>query len=427
MHRHRRQPPNSDDMAKPHINLVFIGHVDHGKSTLIGRLLVEKGIVPEKDLRDEAGSFKFAWVMDRFKEERERGLTIDLSYKKLETPKNEITIIDAPGHRDFVKNMITGASQADAAVLVVAADDGIMPQTREHAALAFTLGVDQIVVVINKMDLVNFDRTAYEKLKQDLISLLGGIGYKGADKLLYVPVAAFHGENVTKPSPKMPWYNGPTIAGALEIFREPEKPLDKPLRVPVQDVFSITGVGTVPIGRVETGVLKVGETIVFEPSGASGEVRSIEMHHQPIQQAVPGDNIGFNVRGVTREDIKRGDVAGHPDSPPKVAREFTAKIIVLATPTDITPGFMPLFHCHAANVPGRFEEILQKIDPKTGAAIEERPSYLRKGEAGMVRIVPSKPFVIERVSEIPPLARFAVRHGGQTVAAGMCVDLVPAK
>ena len=427
MHRHRRQLPNSDDMAKPHINLVFIGHVDHGKSTLIGRLLVEKGIVPEKDLRDEAGSFKFAWVMDRFKEERERGLTIDLSYKKLETPKNEITIIDAPGHRDFVKNMITGASQADAAVLVVAADDGIMPQTREHAALAFTLGVDQIVVAINKMDLVNFDRTTYEKLKQDLISLLGGIGYRGADKLLYVPVAAFHGENVTKSSPKMPWYNGPTIAGALEVFREPEKPLDKPLRVPVQDVFSITGVGTVPIGRVETGVLKVGETIVFEPSGASGEVRSIEMHHQPIQQAVPGDNIGFNVRGVTREDIKRGDVAGHPDSPPKVAREFTAKIIVLATPTDITPGFMPLFHCHAANVPGRIEEILQKIDPRTGATIEEKPSCLRKGEAGVVRIVPSKPFVIERVSELPPLARFAVRHGGQTVAAGMCVDLVPAK
>jgi elongation factor 1-alpha len=414
-------------MAKPHINLVFIGHVDHGKSTLIGRLLVEKGIVSEKELRDEAGSFKFAWIMDRLKEERERGLTIDLSYMKLETPKNEITIIDAPGHRDFVKNMITGASQADAAVLVVAADDGIMPQTREHAALAFTLGVDQLVVAINKMDLVNFDRAAYEGLRQDIVSLLSGIGYKGADKLPYVPVAAFHGDNVTKPSPRMPWYDGPTIAEALEVFREPEKPIDKPLRIPVQDVFSITGVGTVPIGRVETGVLKVGETVIFEPSGVSGEVKSIEMHHQPIERAVPGDNIGFNVRGVAREDIRRGDVAGHPDSPPKVAREFTAKIIVLAAPTDIAPGFMPLFHCHSAHVPGRIEEILQKIDPRTGAAIEERPSCLRKGEAGVVRIVPSKPFVIERVSDIPPLARFAVRHGGQTVAAGMCVDLVPAK
>jgi elongation factor 1-alpha len=225
----------------------------------------------------------------------------------------------------------------------------------------------------------------------------------------------------------MPWYDGPTIMEALEVFKEPEKPIDKPLRIPVQDVFSITGVGTVPIGRVETGTLKVGDAVIFEPPGVSGEVRSIEMHHKPLERAVPGDNIGFNVRGISKADVKRGDVVGHPNSPPKVAREFTAKIVVLTTPTDIAPGFMPLFHCHAAHVPGRFEEVLQKVDPRTGAVIEEKPSCLRKGEAGVVRVVPSKPFVIERVAEIPQLARFAVRHGGQTIAAGMCVDLVPAK
>jgi elongation factor 1-alpha len=414
-------------MVKPHINLVFIGHVDHGKSTLIGRLLLELGLISEKDLPEEAGSFKFAWVMDKLKEERERGLTIDISYKKLETSKNVITIIDAPGHRDFVKNMITGASQADAAVLVVAADDGIMPQTREHAALAYTLGVNQLVVAINKMDLVGFDRAVYERLKNELVTLLGGIGYKDTEKLLYVPVAAFDGDNATKPSERMPWYDGPTILQALEIFEEPEKPIDKPLRIPVQDVFSITGVGTVPIGRVETGVLKVGDKVVFEPAGKSGEVRSIEMHHKPQQQAVPGDNIGFNVRGVARADLKRGDVAGHPDKPPMVVREFTAKIIVLAMPTQLEPGFVPLIHCHAAHVPGRIEEILQKIDPRTGSTIEEKPSALRKGEAGVVRIVPTKPMVVERVSEIPPLGRFAMRHGGQTVAAGMCIDLIPAR
>ncbi|MEM2907752.1 MAG: translation elongation factor EF-1 subunit alpha [Candidatus Hadarchaeales archaeon] len=414
-------------MAKPHINLVFIGHVDHGKSTLVGRLLYEMGLISEKDLREEAGSFKFAWVMDRLKEERERGLTIEVSYGRLETSKNEITIIDAPGHRDFVKNMITGASQADAAVLVVAADDGIMPQTREHAALAFTLGVGQLVVAINKMDLVNFDQAAYERLKRDLISLLSGIGYKDAEKLMYVPIAAFHGDNVTKRSERMPWYEGPTILQALETFREPPKPIDKPLRIPVQDVYSITGVGTVPIGRVETGVLKVGDVVVFEPSGVSGEVRSIEMHHQPLQQAVPGDNIGFNVRGIAKTDVKRGDVAGHPHAPPTVAREFTAKIIVLTVPTAISPGFTPLFHCHAASVPGRIEEIVQKIDPRTGEVIEDKPSALRKGEAGVVKVVPMKPIVIERVGEIPELARFAVRHGGQTIAAGMCIDLLQAK
>lgn len=414
-------------MAKPHVNLVFIGHVDHGKSTLIGKLLVELGVISEKEISEEAGSFKFAWVMDREREERDRGLTIDVAYRKLETSKNYITIIDAPGHRDFVKNMITGASQADAAVLVVAADDGVMPQTREHAALAFTLGVGQLVVAINKMDIVGYDEAAYNKLRGDLVALLGGIGYRNANDFLYIPLSAFHGENVTKASAKMLWYKGPNALEGLETFIEPEKPIDKPLRIPVQDVFSVTGIGTVPIGRVETGVLKVGDAIVFEPAGKSGEVRSIEMHHEAMQQAVPGDNIGFNVRGVSKADVKRGDVVGHPDKPPTVASEFTAKIIVLAVPTELTPGFAPLFHCHAAHVLGRFEEILQKIDPRTGTVVEEKPKALRKGDAGLVRVVLNKPIVIERTSEVPELSRFAVRHGGQTIAAGMCVDLVPAK
>ncbi len=414
-------------MAKPHVNLVFIGHVDHGKSTLIGKLLVELGVISEKEISEEAGSFKFAWVMDREREERDRGLTIDVAYRKLETSKNYITIIDAPGHRDFVKNMITGASQADAAVLVVAADDGVMPQTREHAALAFTLGVGQLVVAINKMDIVGYDEAAYNKLREDLVALLGGIGYRNANDFLYIPLSAFHGENVTKASAKMSWYKGPNALEGLETFIEPEKPIDKPLRIPVQDVFSVTGIGTVPIGRVETGVLKVGDAIVFEPAGKSGEVRSIEMHHEAMQQAVPGDNIGFNVRGVSKADVKRGDVVGHPDKPPTVASEFTAKIIVLAVPTELTPGFAPLFHCHAAHVLGRFEEILQKIDPRTGTVVEEKPKALRKGDAGLVRVVLNKPIVIERTSEVPELSRFAVRHGGQTIAAGMCVDLVPAK
>lgn len=414
-------------MAKPHVNLVFIGHVDHGKSTLIGKLLVELGVISEKEISEEAGSFKFAWVMDREREERDRGLTIDVAYRKLETSKNYITIIDAPGHRDFVKNMITGASQADAAVLVVAADDGVMPQTREHAALAFTLGVGQLVIAINKMDIVGYDEAAYNKLREDLVALLGGIGYRNANDFLYIPLSAFHGENVTKASAKMLWYKGPNALEGLETFIEPEKPIDKPLRIPVQDVFSVTGIGTVPIGRVETGVLKVGDAIVFEPAGKSGEVRSIEMHHEAMQQAVPGDNIGFNVRGVSKADVKRGDVVGHPDKPPTVASEFTAKIIVLAVPTELTPGFAPLFHCHAAHVPGRFEEILQKIDPRTGTVVEEKPKALRKGDAGLVRVVLNKPIVIERTSEVPELSRFAVRHGGQTIAAGMCVDLVPAK
>jgi elongation factor 1-alpha len=409
---------------KPHVNLVFIGHVDHGKSTTVGRLLYELGLVSEKDLHPEAGSFKFAWVMDREREERERGLTIGIAYQKIETEKNLITIIDAPGHRDFVKNMITGASQADAGVLVVAADDGIMPQTREHAALAFTLGVNQLIVAINKMDLVDYQRGVYEKLKADLISLLTSIGYKGAENFPFIPMASFHGENVTKPSQRMGWYSGPTLLQALETLREPEKPVDKPLRIPIQNVFSITGVGTVPIGRVETGVLEVGDEVIFQPSGKGGEVKSIEMHHQPRQKALPGDNIGFNVRGLVKTDISRGDVAGHPDAPPTVARRFLARVVVLNVPHEIRPGFTPSFHCHTADAPGTIEEIQKKIDPKSGGVVEEHPSSLRKGEAGVVRVTLLKPMVIERVAEIPQLGRFAIRHGGVTVGAGICTDIL---
>ncbi len=412
---------------KPHVNLVFIGHVDHGKSTLIGRMLVEKGVISEKELQEEAGSFKFAWVMDREKEERERGVTIDVAYQKFETPKNLITIIDAPGHRDFIKNMITGASQADAAVLVVAADDGIMPQTREHAALAFTLGVDQLIVTINKMDLVDYSADVYTKLRTEIKNLLSSIGYKNVDQIPIIPISAFYGEGVTKPSERMPWYKGPVFVQALEELKEPPKPVDKPLRIPIQDVYSITGVGTVPIGRVETGVLKVGDTVVFEPAGVKGDVKSIEMHHESIQQAEPGDNIGFNVRGVAKDQIRRGDVAGHPDNPPAVVREFTAKIVVLTSPGDIGPGFTPTFHCHAAHVPGRITQLMQKIDPKTGSVVEENPAAIRKGDAAVIRVAVLKPLVMERSSDIPQLSRFAIRHAGQTIAAGICVDIVPAK
>ncbi len=409
------------------MNLVFIGHVDHGKSTLIGRLLVEMGVYKEKDLKDEAGSFKFAWVMDSEKEERARGVTIDIAYQKIETQKNAITIIDAPGHRDFVKNMITGASQADAAVLVVAADDGVMPQTREHAALAFTLGVSQLIVAINKMDTVGFKEEIYNEVKHNMVTLLSGIGYRNVSEMPFVPVAAFFGEDITKPSQKMPWYKGPTLLGALDKLKETEKPVNKPLRIPIQDVFSITGVGTVPIGKVETGTIRVKDIVAFEPSGSSGEVRTIEMHHEQIQEAVAGDNIGFSVRGVSKDEVRRGDVAGSQSKPPTVTTEFTGKIVVLAIPTEISPGFTPLFHCHSAHVPGTIMEILEKIDPRTGAATEKNPSALRKGDAGVVKVMLSKPMVIERTSDIPELSRFAIRHGGQTVAAGMCIDLVEHK
>ncbi|MCD6164494.1 MAG: translation elongation factor EF-1 subunit alpha [Candidatus Odinarchaeota archaeon] len=428
---------------KPHLNLVIIGHVDHGKSTLMGHLLYLAGAIDERTLRkyeEEAKkigkeSFKYAWVLDKLKEERERGLTIDLAFWKFETSKYYFTIIDAPGHRDFIKNMITGASQADAAVLVVSAkkgefEAGIGPggQTREHAYLAFTLGVSQIVVAINKMDdpSVNWSQERYQEIRNEVAQLLKEIGYK-VDKIHFVPVSAWTGDNLVKKSDKMPWYDGPTLMEALDQFEVPPKPIDKPLRIPIQDVYSITGVGTVPVGRVETGVLKVGDTVVFEPAGVKGEVKSIEMHHEPLQQAVPGDNIGFNVKGVSKKDIRRGDVAGHPDKPPTVAKEFIGQIIVIWHPTSIAPGYTPVLHAHTAHVATRFAELLTKIDRRTGQIVEEKPAYLKRGDAALVKFVPTRPFVIEKYAELPQLGRFAVRDMGKTVAVGIVKEIVPAK
>ncbi|AAB98308.1 translation elongation factor EF-1, subunit alpha [Methanocaldococcus jannaschii DSM 2661] len=419
---------------KPVLNVAFIGHVDAGKSTTVGRLLYDSGAIDpqlleklkrEAQERGKAG-FEFAYVMDNLKEERERGVTIDVAHKKFETQKYEVTIVDCPGHRDFIKNMITGASQADAAVLVVDVNDaktGIQPQTREHMFLARTLGIKQIAVAINKMDTVNYSQEEYEKMKKMLSEqLLKVLGYN-PDQIDFIPTASLKGDNVVKRSENMPWYKGPTLVEALDKFQPPEKPTNLPLRIPIQDVYSITGVGTVPVGRVETGILRPGDKVVFEPAGVSGEVKSIEMHHEQIPQAEPGDNIGFNVRGVSKKDIKRGDVCGHPDNPPTVAEEFTAQIVVLQHPTAITVGYTPVFHAHTAQVACTFIELLKKLDPRTGQVIEENPQFLKTGDAAIVKIKPTKPMVIENVREIPQLGRFAIRDMGMTIAAGMAIDV----
>ena len=424
---------------KPHLNLVIIGHVDHGKSTTMGHLLYLAGAIDERTIRqyeEEAErlgkeTFKYAWILDSLKEERERGLTIDLRFLKFETPHFFFTIIDAPGHRDFVKNMITGASQADAAVLFVSAkkgefEAGIGPggQTREHAFLAFTLGVKQLVVAINKMDdpSVNWSQERYEEIKREISRTLKLVGYN-ADKIHFVPTSGWTGDNLVKKSDKMPWYKGPTLYEALDSFKLPPKPVDKPLRIPVQDVYTITGVGTVPVGRVETGVLKIGDKVIFMPANKVGEVKSIETHHVRIQKAEPGDNIGFNVRGVSKKDIKRGDVVGHADNPPTVAKEFIGQIIVIHHPTAIAAGYTPVLHAHTAQVACRFVELIKKIDPRTGQTVEENPAFLKTGDSALVRFQPLRPIAVETYTDFPELGRFAIRDMGTTVAAGIIREI----
>ena len=412
------------------INVVFIGHVDHGKSTTVGRLLYDGGALSEQEYRKleeiakekGKGTFAFAYAMDNLKEERERGVTIDVSYKRFDAKKHQFTIIDAPGHRDFVKNMITGTSQADAAVLVVAAKDGPQPQTKEHAFLSQVMGIKQLVVAINKMDEVNYDEAKFKEVSDEMTKMLTGIGYK-AENVKVVPISAWKGDNVVKASDNLKWFSGKSLIDTLDDLTSPPSPVDKALRIPVQDVYNIKGVGAIPVGRVETGILKSGTKVVVMPSGKEGEVKDIEEHHEKLQEARPGNNIGFSIRGVGSGDIGRGDVIGPINDKPTVVKSFIAQIVVLNHPTAIPVGYTPVFHLHTAQLSMTLTEIQKKLDPKTGAVAEENPKFLKTGDAAIVKITPTKPVCAEKFADFPALGRFAIRDMGQTVAAGVILEI----
>jgi len=419
-----------EDKSKPHLNLVFIGHVDHGKSTTVGRLLLDTGHIEQhvidknEKLAVEQGKagFGLAYVMDGLKEERERGITIDVAHKELFTPNYYFTIIDAPGHRDFVKNMITGTSQADAAVLVCAANDGVNAQTREHAFLARVLGVKQLIINVNKMDIsgVDYSEDRYNAVVKELHTLLKMAGFNPADVPM-IPCSSFLGENLYNKSSNMPWYKGKTLFEAINEIEMPSKPTDRPLRLPIQDVYKISGIGTVPVGKIETGVLHAGKTVIFNPSQKSAEVKSIEMHHTNVDKAEPGDNVGFNVRGLAATDIRRGDVAGYTDTPPAFVRHdetFIGQIQLMEIPKAIGTGYTPVFHCHTSQVAVRFVELLENSRTK-----EANPPFLKTGDAALVRFAPTKPMAIEEMSDFPELSRFAIRDMGKTVAAGVCMKI----
>jgi elongation factor 1-alpha len=415
---------------KRHQNLAIIGHVDHGKSTLVGRLLYETGSVPEHVIeqhKEEAeekgkGGFEFAYVMDNLAEERERGVTIDIAHQEFDTDEYNFTIVDCPGHRDFVKNMITGASQADNAVLVVAADDGVAPQTQEHVFLARTLGIGELIIGINKMDLVDYDEAKYKEVKEEVNQLLKQVQFN-SDDATYIPISAFEGDNIAERSENTDWYDGEILLESLNSLPEPEPPTDAPLRLPIQDVYTISGIGTVPVGRIETGTMNTGDMVSFQPSDVGGEVKTIEMHHEEVPKAEPGDNVGFNVRGIGKDDIRRGDVCGPADSPPSVAETFQAQIIVMQHPSVITSGYTPVFHAHTAQVACTIESIDKKIDSSSGEVAEENPDFIKTGDAAVVTVRPQKPLSIEPSSEIPELGSFAVRDMGQTIAAGKVLSV----
>ncbi|XP_071143875.1 elongation factor 1-alpha-like [Mytilus edulis] len=443
----------SASKAKTHINIVVIGHVDSGKSTSTGHLIYKCGGIDKRTIEKfekEAaevgkGSFKYAWVLDKLKAERERGITIDIALWKFESTKYYVTVIDAPGHRDFIKNMITGTSQADCAVLIVAASTGEFEagiskngQTREHALLAYTLGVKQMIVGVNKMDNTEppYSEPRFNEIKKEIGSYLKKVGYN-PKAVAVVPISGWHGDNMVEESEKMPWYkgwdierkqgnaSGKTLLQALDAILPPERPSSLPLRLPLQDVYKIGGIGTVPVGRVETGIIKPGMVVTFAPANISTEVKSVEMHHEALPEALPGDNVGFNVKNVSIREVRRGMVCGDSkNDPPKGAKSFLSQVIVLNHPGEIHAGYSPVLDCHTAHVACKFSELKQKIDRRSGKILEENPKMIKSGDAAIVNMLPSKPMCVESFEAYAPLGRFAVRDMRQTVAVGVIKEVI---
>jgi len=446
--------------AKTHINIVVIGHVDSGKSTTTGHLIykcggIDKRVIEkfEKEAQEMGkGSFKYAWVLDKLKAERERGITIDIALWKFETEKYYVTIIDAPGHRDFIKNMITGTSQADCAVLIVAAGHGEFEagiskdgQTREHALLAYTLGVKQMIVGVNKMDSTSpapYAEARFLEIRKEVQGYVKKIGYNPKE-IIFCPISGWHGDNMLEKSEKMDWWSkgygekkgekgwskttkeggdktGLTLLEALDSINPPKRPTDKPLRLPLQDVYKIGGIGTVPVGRVETGVIKPGMVVTFAPANVTTEVKSVEMHHEALAEAIPGDNVGFNVKNVSVKEIRRGNVTSDSkNDPAKECKTFHAQVIILNHPGEIKNGYAPVMDCHTAHIACKFEEIKHKCDRRSGKVLEDYPKSVKNGDAAMVDMAPSKPLCVESFADYPPLGRFAVRDMRQTVAVGV--------
>merc|ERR1712100_595271 len=314
-------------------------------------------------------SFKYAWVLDKLKAERERGITIDST---------------------------AGGFEAGYA------KEG---QTREHALLAFTLGVKQMIVACNKMDAesVKYSEDRYNEIKKELSGYLKKVGYN-IEKVRFVPISGWAGDNMIEKSTNMNWYKGPTLLEALDLLDAPVRPVEKPLRLPLQDVYKIGGIGTVPVGRVETGIMKPGDVVTFAPANVSTEVKSIEMHHESIPEAVPGDNVGFNVKNLSVKDIRRGFVCSNSkNDPAKEAENFLAQVIVLNHPGQISNRYSPVLDCHTSHIACKFSEIESKIDRRTGKEMEKEPKSIKMGDAAMVRMIPTKPLCVESFTEYPPL------------------------
>jgi len=412
-------------MRRRKINLVVIGHKDHGKSTLIGRLLYDSNVIPEQklqEIRDELEKsgkkgFEFAFLLDSLEEERKGGLTIDIMQTPFKTKKSSYTIIDCPGHREFIKNMLTGASQADSAVLVVSAKEGIEDQTKQHVFLIKTLGITQLIVAINKIDKVNYDEKRLTEVSLELDKVLNALEFGSVP---VIPVSAFYGDNVVKKSEKMDWYNGLTLVETLDKFINPSVPPEnKPLRGCVQDVYELEKERLI-ICKIETGTLECGKKVVFCPSGEEGLLRKIEMFAKEMKKTGPGHSIGLIVDGI--KGVERGEVLSYPTSPSSQVQSFVAELILFSG-VKIEKGDVFTIRCGTAEKKCKVQSILEKIDPVNLALQEKCPGVLKEGEVGKVRFTALEPICMEKYSELPQLGRFVVEGKKGTAAAGIVLEI----
>lgn len=522
---------------KIHCNLVVVGHVDAGKSTTTGHIIFKCGGISKRQIEKfekeaaEIGksSFKYAWVLDKLKAERERGITIDIALWKFSTEKFYFTIIDAPGHKDFIKNMITGTAQADVCILVIdgagfeagISEDG---STREHALLANTLGIKQLICFVNKVDAFNYEENVFCNIVAEIAEVLKAANFvpyvtigeirkaaKGIsvrdlvglstlapcvkavneveevytladgteikDKVKYIdlkldthasgwkrvidsagmppsgakddaaaareknqghadsdriytvpflPISGFNGDNIISKENdqgvnNIKWFDGNTVVQQLDSIDPPKRPSDLALRLPLQDVYQISGIGTVPVGRVETGIFKPGVWVHFAPlsDAFDTQVKTIEMHHESVAAANPGDNVGFNVK-LAAKDLARGMVVSEKANDPAMeAASFMARVIIMGHPGEIHCGYTPVLDCHTSHIACRFEEFFWKLDGKTLKATQKEPIGAKTGEALIAKLVPTKPLVVEPESTYAPLSRFAIRDMRKTVGVGV--------
>ncbi|GFT95031.1 HBS1-like protein [Trichonephila clavipes] len=426
--------------VKPLINLVVIGHVDAGKSTLMGHLLFDIGNVSQRNMhkfeRDSKklgkGSFMYAWVLDETPEERNRGITMDVAFSTFETTHRAVTLLDAPGHKDFIPNMITGAAQADVAILVVDSTKGEFEtgfeaggQTREHTMLIRSLGVSELAIAVNKMDNVSWSEERFQEIKTKLSTFLKQVGFKERD-VTFVPCSGLTGENLVKSSEEptlKKWYSGPTLVEVIDNFHPPERPVDKPFRLCVSDVFKGATGGLCVAGKIEAGFIKKNDKVLVMPVGEQAIVKGISADEQSLSYGFAGDHVMIQLSGIDVNSIPSGSMLCSTEKPVKVATRFEARLVIFNISVPITKGFPVIFHYQSLSEQACIKKLVSQLNRSTGEVLKNKPRCLTKNSSAVVEIEVNRPICVELFKEFKELGRFMLRSGGSTIAAGLVTNI----